>query len=472
MKRLLYIFVLFIAIVPMACENFLDVDPKGYTIPKTVTDYERMLLNPMFNANGGLDDIVLLTDESINPSYTVNTASALQNIYCWKEVIDMDINSEPRFWGKLYNRIYTVNVVINEIADATGGSDSQKKQIKAEALFLRAYQYFQLMTLYAPAYDKATANNDLGVPIKTSLNVAEPTPDRATVQQCMDFIIKDLTDAINNSLPEKNTNNYRPNKYAAYALLSRIYLSMRDYPNAEKYADLALQANHELLDYNQRIKFVTNEDGDEEMEDDFPSLSESPQELWVIQPDYAFAGYNVFLSEEVKALYDSTARKTDTRFVYFTERDTVGDYTELFWHYRLMTLYPNFGISFPELYLTKAEAALRNSGDIATALGWIYKIREKRVAPTAPAEFIKPTTTNTEKALQLILDERMRELLLLGHRWTDMRRLDKEGRMKAVIRTDLDGKHMATLQPNDKAYTLQIPVSVQNYNPNMPLNPR
>ncbi len=437
-----------------ACNNFLDVEPKGYSIPTTVEDYDRMLNNPIFTSTAGLDEILYLTDETYNPSFNTTSISYMQNLYCWKEVVDMDINNDPVFWGPLYNRVYTANVVIDEVMDATGGTPLRKQQLKAEACFQRAYQYYQLMTLYAPVYDKATANTDLGVPLQTSTNITAPTQPRSTVQQCMDFIFNDLKEAYD-FLPEANINKYRPCKNTVNALLARIYLFIADYANAEKYADHALQANHRIINYADYLS-----------EDNYPALNENPQELWVIQAQSEFAGcFFDYFSSEALDKFDADAMLYDSRMLYFTFPGSDG----LCRIPLLSTYRPNFGIGFPELYFIKAECLLRNKGDIDGALALVNKIREQRIAPEGNV-FLSATTV--EEALQIVLDERYRELLMLGQRWTDMRRLDKEGKMSTIERHDPEGNLLATLRPHDKAYVLQIPISVQNFNPGMPLNPR
>lgn len=443
------------ACILCSCNSFLDIEPRGYSIPSTTEDYERLLNNPIFTTQAGLDDILYLGDDLFLPLYNSDGPTTLSNVYCWAEVIDMEITAEPVFWGVLYNRIYTANLVITEVLDSKEGSEEQKKQLWAEALFQRGYQYFLLMNLYAPPYNAATASSDLGVPLKTGTDVTEATPPRATVQECINFIVSDLTGAVRN-LPDFGRDKYHPGKYAAYALLSRLYLSMCDYPKAEAYADSALQANHQLLDYNVCFASLT-----------FPEQHESPQELWLIMAVNAYAGLSNYPSDKALAVFNENSREYDTRF---TEMIMFEDEVQRWYRYPANIDRPlNFGIGFPELYLTKAETHLRNTGEINESLQWVNKIREKRVDPAGEVQLSAATT---EEALQIILDERMRELMMNGLRWMDMRRLDRDGRMATEQRVSMDGDVIATLKPGDKAYTLQIPIRVQYFNPTMPKNAR
>jgi len=88
----------------------------------------------------------------------------------------------------------------------------------------------------------------------------------------------------------------------------------------------------------------------------------------------------------------------------------------------------------------------------------------------SPANYTPLTAATTDQAINAVLDERRRELAFKGIRWSDMKRFDKEGRMPVINRLSSTGTILATLNPHDKNYTLQIPLMVQSFNPSMPLN--
>jgi starch-binding outer membrane protein, SusD/RagB family len=73
-------------------------------------------------------------------------------------------------------------------------------------------------------------------------------------------------------------------------------------------------------------------------------------------------------------------------------------------------------------------------------------------------------------ALDTILVERRKELAFRGIRWSDLRRLNKEGRNITLTR-NLNGMSY-TLTPNSNLYTLPIPPDVLSFNPGMQQNPR
>lgn len=127
-----------------------------------------------------------------------------------------------------YDKIYTLNVLLTSI-DGGSLSEEVRNQIKAQALFLRAYQYFQMVKIYG------------GVPLilapqdryKDDLYVT-----RNTAKECIDQIVKDLDDAAA-SLPSVwGTEDFgRITKGAAMAFKGRVlltYASKQFNPNNDR----------------------------------------------------------------------------------------------------------------------------------------------------------------------------------------------------------------------------------------------
>src|SRR5690606_4378892 len=83
--------------------------------------------------------------------------------------------------------------------------------------------------------------------LRTDADISVPST-RATVKETYDRIIEDLLEALP-MLPLKPLYKTRPSKPAAFALLARTYLSMRDYDNALKYSDSCLKLYDTLIDY-------------------------------------------------------------------------------------------------------------------------------------------------------------------------------------------------------------------------------
>jgi RagB/SusD domain-containing protein len=432
-----------------ACDKYLDVTPKGYTTLSTITNYDQWLNDSDQLGATATSELNKLADNVDNVNIKLPATSALDRAYLWEEQLNTDVKNAPAFWAAHYANINKYNTVLIGVDAATGGTEAQKKALKAEALLGRAFEYLYLVNLYGKPYDSATAAQDLGVPFVTSNDVAQQVPDRSTVQQIYDQIIRDI-DAALPDLPKDNSKSrMRGSVAAAYSVLARVYLYMGNYVEAGKNATLALQMpNLSMMDYRDAIPSSVS------------SLS--------IRPDAIYArrlmAYEVVDSSFVKAFNPADSR---LKTFYFRPADMRGQ--TLFMPmitgaYALGST--NTGTSMSEMKLIVAEAAAR-VGDVATALEQINDIRTVRFAID---DYQPLASTDKDEVLQWVLRERRFELPYNGLRWFDMRRLDKEGGMSEVKRYDATGKVIATLSQHARAYTLQIPLAVSLFNPNMKLN--
>lgn len=447
LSKLVYIITI-PAMLTVSCKKFLDVKPKGVIIAETINDYQGILnsgdvLNPF-----GLNvPIIFPTDDLSDVTFSLqNQTSPKGNIYFWTEYIN-NTSISPDLWADMYNRIANLNVVTEGVLSATDGTEKQKKALHAEAMVAKVFNYLHLLSFFSPAYAKSTANTDFGVPYVNSTDVSNAAPPRPSLQTSYDQLINDIAKAIPD-LPETNVNNTRVTKEVAYGLLTRIYMSMADYINAEKYADMVLNFdNATILNYNDYIG------------GQLPATNSSAEELFV-----RYSGNIAFrYADELLENYDLT---NDLRIKFLAIKKTDGTYN----FGGSLTYMPNRGISYAEIFLDKAECLAR-AGNIDDALDLVNKkIRMNRFDPD---EYTPLTAHSTEDAIAAVLKERRRELAFKGTRWIDMKRLDKDKRMPAVKRFAKDGSTiLSILTPGSPAYTFQIPLMVQSFNPDMPLNKR
>lgn len=139
-------------------------------------------------------------------------------------------------WKKLYEGIHRANDALTNIPAKSPASAEKNARLIAEAKFLRAYFYFRLNELFG--------RDGLGVPVYTKpISIEECTLGQSPENEVWAFIVKDLTDAINEpNLPNKD-NSGRVSKGAAYALRGKAYL----HQGALYAADGSVIKNEELL---------------------------------------------------------------------------------------------------------------------------------------------------------------------------------------------------------------------------------
>ena len=137
------------------------------------------------------------------------------------------------FWNTMYNQIYTANQVIAIMDPET--EDSVAQYYLAQALAVRAFDYFNLAQMYQHTY---IGHESLPcVPLILDTNADQAAAEgaaRNSVQEVYDQIVKDIDLAV--SLLEK-TGETRPDKrYVSLAvakgLRARIRLVMHDYAGA------------------------------------------------------------------------------------------------------------------------------------------------------------------------------------------------------------------------------------------------
>lgn len=443
MKLKYTVVLLFMAIALGACNKFLDIKPKGLILPEKVADYEGLLNSSTLTQTFQVS-LLHFTDDYLNDFDGLNQSS-VANAYYWRPLITINQKADPEVWGPLYNAIYSTNVIINNVMEAKEGTLEKKGQVMGEALVIRASCYLDLLTVFAKAYNPATAATDPGLPLVTSTNVTDAAPSRSSVKATLDRAVNDVLTA-SAALPVSNINRYRVTKYVAYGVLSRLYLYMADYPNAKKYAEMALQSPHSNLNYN---SFASDTD--------LPEYELSPEVLWQrTSVDYSAPVFMLY-SADLKTYFNDN----DIRYSFLTTTNNSGlgrgslpgDY--------------NFGISFPEMELTRAEVLARQN-DFNGAMTIVNALRKNRIRTAAYAD---QTAGTGAEALTMVLAERRRELAFCGLRWFDMKRLDQEGKMPVINRINLETQAItATLAPGSAQYTFEIPIRVQMFNPGMELN--
>ncbi|SFW84349.1 RagB/SusD family nutrient uptake outer membrane protein [Chitinophaga sancti] len=452
MKRCIYSLLLCLAL--SGCDQYLDITPKGSTLLTTITDYDQWLNDPDLAEAVAAPycDLNFLGDNVDIPNVPIPAIQVPHLVYLWAQQHSLVLNISPEFWGYHYATINKYNTVLAGIDQATGGTNGQKRSLKAEALLGRAYEYFYLVNEYGNEYDSATASKDLAVPYMTSNDVSQQVPGRSTVAEIYQHIIEDLTAALPDLPADNSTNRLRGSRAAAYSVLARAYFYARDYTNAGRYASLAL-ANTKavMMDFNGTLPVS--------------SLISIQQDVIYgrLALGYIPATLDFMRSFEAGDLRVKILYLSSDGYKYITRGGT--NYVPAFVTPTLQ--YTNTGTSVQEMKLIVAEAAARNN-DLSTALQQLNDIRKNRF----PASTYQPISFTTQAdVFNAVLMERGHELPFAGLRWFDMRRLDKENRMGTVNRYDGQGNVIAELPPHSAHYTLQIPVQVLSFNPDMPQNP-
>jgi starch-binding outer membrane protein, SusD/RagB family len=133
-------------------------------------------------------------------------------------------------WTPLYNYVFKCNAAIKGLTHSTTLTPNVKQQLLGEAKFMRAFVYFYLVNLFGDVPLALTTDPEIN-------SLLARSPKSEIYQQ----IVLDLTESemllsdkyLASSLLAITTERVRPTKWAAKALLARVYLYTGEYAKSE-----------------------------------------------------------------------------------------------------------------------------------------------------------------------------------------------------------------------------------------------
>lgn len=175
-------------------------------------------------------ELSVLSDD-FKQTHIINKSPSNKNLYSWYPQSIRDLATS--LWNDYYSTISSVNTLqerIKHISTSTNEERDELDNIISEAKTLKAYCYYSLLQLFAPAYESG-ADSD-GIIIK----------DKVELQYLPRSSVKDCVNAIRSLLVEASTIENAPKRpyllsqLAAYYLLADLELYAGNYGEAAKYA--------------------------------------------------------------------------------------------------------------------------------------------------------------------------------------------------------------------------------------------
>lgn len=354
------------------------------------------------------------------------------------------------FTDAMYNRLaQTVSFSNSFIENATSLGDPIVSQYIAEARFIRAYAYYNLIDMYGD------------VPLVTQIETT--LPSQSSKETVFAFVETELLD-IQNQLASSGSNEYgRVDQVAAWALLSKLYLNAEVWTGQPRYDD-AVTFSQNVINSTYSIN-LTDANGNGTAYDE---LFLADNDTNGAQNEFIFAinfdglnsqtyGGTTFLVHAAiggnmnpgdfgvnggwgglrttSALVNKMGTG-DSRAMFHTDGQSleIQDITSFSEGYAV-TKFKNIKsdgtsgndtsgnfvdtdlplIRLPEIYLNYAEATLRGgNGSISTAVNLINELRERAYGNT------NGNISSGDLDLDFVLDERARELYWEGQRRTDL----------------------------------------------------
>lgn len=353
--------------------------------------------------------IPLLGDVMADNAYQSSFNSGRYNAYNSYSFAVSDGNAVG-FWGSMYQVILRANNILNTTLPQTVAMD----QYKGEAYAVRALCYFALVRYFARPYTDDPTK--WGVPIVLTYD-PNNKPLRSRTSEVYTLILSDLNEA--SKLMTTYTNSSQFSKYAAKALLAKVYLTMGNMANAKTAAlDVITNGGFKPVEAADYTGYWTNASfRTDKLETILEVSSDAVGNLGfdALGHIYSQGGYGDFLvSDSLYKLFEAT----DVRKALYpqgTRQGVAGVF---------VAKYPSISndrsdtkiLRLSEMYLIAAEASV--GIDEVEARNYVNYITSRRNATAISSS----GTTLFED----IITERRKELAFEGDRYPDLQRLKRD----------------------------------------------
>lgn len=412
MKNLTFITALVLSLILSGCDRYLEVKTYGKAIPKTSEEFSALLHNHLNMMDVGAGQVLLANateimelesvTDNFNATLTFTEGRVGLPIY-----LGSIINRKQLRYQRLYEVIRDANIIIDNMTE-TSSNDNQN--VLGTAYALRAISYLHLLREYCEPYQN---DEQLGLVLIDRFDMEERKL-RSNYGATRSFIEQDFQKALSYPLDDEI---YRFTKDVVKAYLARFYFWTHNWQSAAEISE-ELITKYPILTGDAYIKMMNEKHsqsgnvlirnylypGDLDIE---IANAQSFIKLRPVSSDFA----NLFVEVEKDIRYEMSLNKK-----------------------RIAQKYINGRVRIAEMLLMAAESHV-HLGNTDQALAWINTLRDNRIqgneklnkaqlAKVRDADLItrdalgKPLTP----LMQLILDERRKELFLEGDRFYELKR--------------------------------------------------
>lgn len=431
------------ALLLVSCEDLVEVDA-----PSNQLGTEQVF-EDVQTANAALAGLYAeLRDQSVISGAGYYTAGTLAGSYadeldCYisdqNKVLDIYRNQQHEtntviasVWETAYGQIYYANSVIYGAEHATALTDDNRASLRGEALFLRSLIYFYLQQLFGD------------IPYTTSLDYEyNRSLSKTAAAAVLEQLVPDVTAA--SSLL---TDDYRdaeriyPNRKAAQLLLARIYLLQEEWVLAEQTAQNILQSP--LYQFQPDLSEVFHKtgthilwqlkpenSGDATREASFYYFTGAAPNAYALTGDLlsSFAANDLRRQAWMAAVtVNSSSWYRPFKYQNRTNGTNANEYSVVF--------------RLEEVYFILAEALARQNR-LDEALPYLNATRER-------AGLAALTSLPAESFWDELLAEKRREFFTeSGHRFFDLKRLDRLNELNGTKPNWEDHKRVWPLPQNE-----------------------
>lgn len=395
--------------------------------------------------------LTLLPDLQCDMAYAINGyTNTYGNIWRWDILAT---NGEiTSVYAALYQVIARANFLLEYAprVEATLTTDTELdycKTLTGEAYFARALAYSELIRLWCKSYEsEEQAASTPGVVIVTKYNTDEPMT-RSSLAESYNQVINDLERAAECLDIDEETfsgalySSTYFNEYTVYALRARVALYMKDYEAAIEYSTKVIDSGYYLLssasaEYSSGMSYFSY----------MWQYDEATEIIWKVgftinsyggalgqvffNYDYSSMKPDYVPAEWVLGLYDTNDLRYGNYFYTYTTGHSHGLAWPLlvkyfgnmsFFNSQILHTSMPKPLRLAEQYLIRAEAyVLGDRADYALASNDIATLREARYTTYGGG-----VSLSADNAMEIIEQERIKELYMEGFRLMDLKRWHK-----------------------------------------------
>lgn len=457
MKKIYLIMVFFLAIFT-SCEDELDTTPFQSVDDNAVFTSLQGFENAVAGIYDGLQDADVyganvIQDAEIKAQYVIWGGSFTSYSEIASKTM-VTVNAEStRLWVDGYDVINRANKVLDALV--IGLDDpafiAVQDRLKGEALFARAITYYELVRNFGLPYNTGSTS-DLGVPIiltgTSNVDDAQNNSARATVSEVFSQVISDLKEA--ETLLPAVASFERASMYSAKGFLARVYLTMKDYTNANNYANEVIDDGSFSLDGNPASSFGPASS----LESVFAIVHTSTDNLSNDNAglnDYfsPFERADISIPQSTLDLFEAGDSRLSSLFI---EED------EQIWSNKWIADDANLPIiRLAEMYLISAESLYELGGNDGAAADMLNVVRNR-----ANLTDVSVTGVALRDSIRM---EFLREFIAEGHAVYDLQRWQQPVGFSLATRAG------ETVPWNDPSLVFPIPQREIDVNENLTQNP-
>ena len=503
MKNRIMIFICVgMGVFQISCNDYLKDDSGDLLIPKSVEEYAAVLYEEGYprEFNDDVDWYKLMTDDvemgplEMDPSSGLDENAVDMEVGEGLQAYRWDYNIEEKIpdnnWSARYADILGCNVIIDALPIMTYVPTEIGKYhaLATQAYCLRAYNYFVLVNTYALPWSEEN-QNELGVIIRTTPQIATQPRERSTIKEVYDLINADLDSAQLHAVQsEVSANKHLISPAAVQFLMTRVALFQENWEKVIEIGNTFLAEHSTILDLNTIDESTFGDDGSDNFSmfdlsinneiiftfgsdpvTPYPYLSKFA--LWGLgfRPSHSFEG-------SLLSLYD---KENDLRYLAYFIQDVYDEGIPPFipasWEYNFQhpIKYSRYGEGngckenwrTVEVLLNVAEAYARQAENISSdAIILLNRLRKCRIRATVFTELTSADFSSKEDLIQFIWEERRRELCFEeSMRFWDLRRQGMPRQEHKYYYTR-DSYETYVLPQGSPNYVLAIPSSETDNN--------